>query len=45
MLAHDEKAGELVNLIDSPVPQDIYLVVTKHIMTLIETEDGLGRCC
>ncbi len=39
MLARDEEAGRLVNLIDSDTPQDIYLVVTRHIMSLLENED------
>lgn len=39
MLARDEEAGKLVNLIDSPTPQDIYGVITQHIMTLLKTED------
>jgi DNA-directed RNA polymerase len=39
LLARDEKAGELVNLIDSPIPQDIYAVVTGHVMSLLESED------
>src|SRR5262249_15825270 len=39
MLSRDEEAAELVNLIDTGAPQDIYLAVTWHVMKLLDGED------
>ena len=39
MLSRDEEAGRLVNLTDTDTPQDIYLVVTRDVMKLLEDED------
>jgi hypothetical protein len=39
LLSRDEEAGRLVNLMDCDRPQDIYRVVTQHIMQLLEEED------
>jgi DNA-directed RNA polymerase len=43
LLARDEKAAHLVNLIDSDVPHDIYLAVTRRVMKLLEGEDDRLR--
>jgi hypothetical protein len=39
LLSRDEAAGRLVNLMDCDRPQDIYRVVTQHIMQMLEGED------
>jgi hypothetical protein len=39
LLARDEDAARLVNLIDSDIPQDIYLAVTRRVMKLLKGED------
>jgi DNA-directed RNA polymerase len=39
LLARDEHAARLVNLIDSDIPQDIYLAVTQRVMKLLKGED------
>jgi hypothetical protein len=43
MLSRDEKAGRLVNLIDTDAPKDIYKVVTNYIMQMLEDEDPRPR--
>jgi DNA-directed RNA polymerase len=40
LLSRDEEAGRLVNLADTDTPQDIYLVVTRDVMKLLEDEDS-----
>jgi hypothetical protein len=39
MLSRDEKAAELVNLMDTDRPRDIYLMVTWDIIKLLEDEN------
>src|SRR5262249_21917397 len=43
LLARDEQAARLVNLIDNDIPQDIYLAVTQRVMKLLEGEDDRLR--
>jgi DNA-directed RNA polymerase len=39
LLSRDEEAGRLVNLTDTDKPQDIYEIVAKYIIQLLEDED------
>jgi DNA-directed RNA polymerase len=39
LLSRDEEAGRLVNLTDCATPQDVYDVVAKHILWLLQKED------
>jgi DNA-directed RNA polymerase len=39
VLSRDDEAGRLVNLDDTDTPQDIYLIVTRDVMKLLENED------
>jgi DNA-directed RNA polymerase len=40
MLSRDEKAGRLVNLLDTDRPLDIYSVVTQDVIKLLQNEDS-----
>jgi DNA-directed RNA polymerase len=39
MLSRDEEAARLVNLVDTDRPKDIYLVVTRDVVKLLEEEE------